>query len=157
MDSSNAAKQQAEGRDNALFGKESGNEGCDDTPVTKPERAEYGRYTPGNNGENTLARVIYCVECRAEVLQEPDDHGAQQDDGERPLQEVLGLVPEKTSDVFRPWHAVVGELHDEGDCIALEGGMVGYDGVQNADDNSDTIEDEHDEPALPREEGRREK
>ena len=46
---------------------------------------------------------------------------AVEDDGESPGQKVLGLVPAKLPHTLGGGETVVGQLHDEGDGVALEG------------------------------------
>ena len=93
------------------------------------------------------------VQVQVKALQEPHRHRGDEDDGEGPLQKVLGLFPQQLGHIFQPGQAIVGQLHDKGDGLAPEQGLFVEQGGQNAHKNAQNVQPRHDEPAPAGEEG----
>ena len=140
-------------RDHALLGHEAGDQGRYDPPVSQAQGPEDRDQQAGDRSQNAVMGGFHQIKMEVEALQEPDDHGGDQDDREGALEEVLCLFPEQLQDAARAGQAVVGQLHHEGDGLSLEDGPLEQQGRQDAADDAEQIEARHYEAALPREEG----
>ena len=103
---------------------------------------------PKPNGLSTGAMMP-----AVEVLQAPDGYGGEEDDGECLLQEVLALVPEQVDDVLSARPSVVGQFHDEGHSLALEGKRLGKERHDDSHHYAYQIQSHHHKPCLVAEEG----
>ena len=90
----------------------------------RPMGMKSGTDQAGNGGQDAVVGVGDHVEVEIKALQEPHDDGCDQDHAEGPCEEVPGFFPEKLPDVFQAGHPVVGQLHDKGDSLAPEDGLL---------------------------------
>ena len=104
----------------ALLGHEAGDEGGGDAPVRKAQRGEQRGDIARDARQNAGLRVGGQRQAQVKVLQKPDDDGGGKDDRKGLLQEVPGFFPQQLRHVFQAGQAVVGQLHDERDGLALE-------------------------------------
>lgn len=87
----------------------------------------------------------------AEVQQEPDDHGGQEDDGTGFHHVAAHALPHGKQHVLHRGQVVLGKLHDEGGHLAGEGAeLLQDDAGQDDGEQSQEVEDGGDPPGGPR-------
>ena len=96
--------------------------------------------------------VGYHVELAVEGLQEPHDDARRENDRERPLEEILGLIPGEHDRRLRTRQAVIRQLHDERHRLAAEGRPFEYQRHDRRHDHAQHIQRDHGQDAPPREE-----
>ena len=130
------AKQNGQGRDNALLGGKAGDERRADTPIAKAERCKHRRDKAADGGQQAGVGRGGHIQPRVKGLQEPDQHRGHKDDGESLLQEVPRLLPDQLAHTARRGEAIVGQLHHKGDGLTLVLGQFEEQRVQNAADDA---------------------
>ena len=140
----------ADGRDDVFLRNEGGGGGCGGLPVREAERRE----NPGQQVTETRHEAVLHVVGRlgikqaealariAEVHEEPDDDGGQEDDGTCLDDVALHALPHREQDVLHARHVVLRKLHDKRRGLAGEElGLFQHD--TGDDDRDDAHEVEH--------------
>ena len=143
----------SKGGDDGLLCDEPGDEGSGDPPIGKAQRSEE-RGDPGTHGgQQTVGAVIHQVQPGVKGLEEPDDDGGHEDDGEGSGQKILGLVPAQLPHAFGGGEAVVGQLHDEGHGVALVDCGAQHLGRHDAHQDTQDVQPDHHQGGMIREKG----
>ena len=136
------AQKDRQRRDNALLGRKAGDQRSGNAPVAKAQRPEQGSNKTADGRQQALVRRSGHVQAHVKGLQEPDQHRCHKDNGEGLLQKVTGFLPNQLADTARRGKTVVGQLHDEGDRLALVLGEFQQDRVQDAAQDGDSYQED---------------
>lgn len=107
---------------------------------------------PALSAEQASLESCHDVQTHIKRLQEPDDDGCGKDDRKGTLEEILRFFPEQLTDILCARHAVIRQLHDEGNGFAGEDGFAHQQGVENAHQDAQHIKPSHDPHGVLREE-----
>ena len=145
--------QHAHGADNALLTEEAADEGGDNAPVVKSEGTEDGRHEIGHDCKHATLTAMDHLETEVEGLQEPDDDGGDEDDGEGALDEVARLVPQQMGNAAGGGETIVGEFHDKGGSIIVMSEALEQQHDRHADEDTEQVEAYDHEAAAGGEKG----